>query len=146
MERAAQALPKEPRSEPNLGRHSASIRSLTLVLTTLLAWPWNVVLSRAESLQIASQVRVSSLRTQPNPGVKRPARYRLLDQQSCSLDAPDFDRDEQEWDDDGSPAAPDWSPVPIATLEWTTVAPCCVATGGLPAGPGPRIHFCCLRC
>jgi hypothetical protein len=119
---------------------------LTLVLTALLAWPWNVVLARAESLQMAGQVRIVSHRTQHSPGVQRPARYRVSDQPSCGLAAPDFNRTEPEGDDDGGAVSPDWDVASVVALEWTAFAPCSVSTWRLPAGPGPRIHLCRLRC
>ena len=128
-----------------MGRHPAATKALILVLTALLAWPWNVVLARAESLQIADHTRILPVRTQQNAGVQRPARYKVSDQQNDSLAAPDFDRNEPEGDDDGSPVSPDWDVASVVALDWTAIAPCWVSTW-LASGPSPALHLCRLRC
>lgn len=84
-----------------MGRPSVVFHVLTLLMTALLAWPWNVILSSAESSQVASQHWLV-----PVPAFESMRGHRLLrsgwwDRQSCSVIAPDYDRDEGEGDDGG---------------------------------------------
>jgi hypothetical protein len=93
---------QNPSSEPIVGRSLASIHVVTLLLTALLAWPWNVVLLAAESIQIANQVRLETVHVQAKSRVQRILRFGRWNQPSCSVIAPDYDRDEEDGDD-GSP-------------------------------------------
>jgi len=75
---------------------------LTLLLTALLAWPWNVVLSAAESFQVATQVRLGTDHAEGNRRLPTIVRHGWWNQPSCSGIAPDYDCDEEEGDDGDS--------------------------------------------
>src|SRR3954449_8648283 len=96
-------IPPSPksRSEPKVGRPSRSFHILTLLLTTLLAWPWNLAFSIAEASQIADQVRLARVSARGTPEIQRPKHSdRGGDPSISSVMAPDFDWDEND-DEEG---------------------------------------------
>jgi hypothetical protein len=95
----------------------------------LLAWPWNVVLSTAESTQIAHQYRLEALRTQGSPRDQHLVRSGWWNPRSGSVFALDYDRDEEDGDDVSPLSLPsDLSPIeflgcadPAASSVWSPV-------------------------
>jgi len=95
-----------------VGRPSTAIQTLTLLLTALLAWPWNIVLSAAESSQLAGPDRVAVIETHSNPRLPRMMSLGWWKQQSRPEIAPDFDRDEESGDDESVlPLSSDFAPL-----------------------------------
>jgi hypothetical protein len=100
-----------------VGRPSLRPKVLTFALTMLLAWPWNVMLSAAESFQDARQDPLGIVYAQGNLRLDRLSRAgRDHPPQGRSVIAPDYDCDEEEGDD-GSLASQAWDfasvPVPF---------------------------------
>jgi hypothetical protein len=128
-----------------VGRPSASIHVLTLFLTALLAWPWNVVLSTAESSQIALQLRLVSIHALGSLRVQRILRHGWWNPQSCSVIAPDYDRDEEEGDD-GIPLSLSSDLSAIEVFRGADPPASSPTTPIFPAGTIPQEHLCRLRC
>jgi hypothetical protein len=128
-----------------VGRPFASVRIMTVLLTALLAWPWNVVLSAAESSQIAIQGRLGTLDVHGNLRVGRIVRHGWWNQPSCSVIAPDYDRDEQEGDD-GGPFSISTVSTSIQVLSCEDPAAFADLSLVLPVRSIPREHLCRLRC
>jgi hypothetical protein len=128
-----------------VGRPSTPIHVLTLLLTALLAWPWNVVLSTAESSQIALQARLGAVHAPETSQVLRVVHSRWWEQQSCSVIAPDFDRDEEEGDD-GGPVSPTSGLLTFLTFPTPDLPACTLTSLVLPAPTAARERLCRLRC
>jgi hypothetical protein len=71
------------------------------MMTALLAWPWSIMLSSAESSPLTSQHRAARVKVVETVRVHRLVRSGWWDRQNCILTAPDYDRDEEEGNDDG---------------------------------------------
>jgi hypothetical protein len=137
--------PPAKSSESNVGRASFSLRALTLLVTALMAGPWNIVLSAAESSQVDGQVRALGVRPPGSPRVQRMVHFGCRDHQSCSVIAPDYDSDEEE----GNQGGP-WSlatalasvlvSVKASGPGWLLVVP------SHPVRTVVREHLCPLRC
>jgi hypothetical protein len=127
-------------------RHpSVSFHVLTLVMTALIAWPWNVVLSAAESAQVAGQQTFVSVQAQQSAGGHRLLRCGWWNRQSCSVIAPDYDRDEEEGDD-GGPLSVLAAPAAVLVLASTHGPGSALKSLVLPVWIPPREHLCPLRC
>jgi hypothetical protein len=128
-----------------VGRPSASVHVWALLLTALLAWPWDVVFSVAESFQVAGQIRHGALYAPGgSPRVRCVVHCGGWDRSGCAVIAQDYDRDGGE-DDDG--------PLSPSTALWLFQAPPSESTSiSLSATPvlcigTPAVEYLCrLRC
>jgi hypothetical protein len=128
-----------------VGRPATLVHILNPVLAALLACPWHIVFTTAEWSQLADQVRLVGWQVERSPAHERLVHRAWWHRQSCSVIAPDFNRDEEE--EDGSdrlyPAAAS-CPAPmlgcVPESVTTTLSPMA------PTGPPPANLCRCLRC
>ena len=103
------------------------------------------MLSSAESSQVAGQHRLVRVQALENARVHRLVRSGWWDRQSCSVIAPDYDRDEGEGDD-GGPLSLSSALSPVQVVAATDCPGSPLESPVFRARIPPREHLCPLRC